>query len=236
MRHSIAVLALGILAVPAWAAMADFDLLSEGFYGESLTYGCITFYDVDEHLSIGPGGTLIIDDASATIPSVPQWQPFFTSPNVLAMTVLRPGPEIGSPRFGEVKMTTGQPETFASVDVLLADWGMPSDYSIILEAFHLGQIVATDIVSLGLEKTRYEQLVISGVSFDTLRLAANGPDPARAYFKGAIDNVVISPEPSSWAFVGLLAGMYVISARRRLRRNLSVGSHRRDSLTRRRVS
>lgn len=187
------VLCCGRLAV---AALSTFDSLPEDMYRPVIVDGGITFYAADAHLSIPYSGTLVVDDASATMPHVPEWQAFFTSPNVLTMTVLCPGPEMGSPRFGEVKMSTGQTENLASIDVFVSDWGMASNFAIVLDAYYMGSLVATDSVPLGLQQTRCETLTVSGVDFDTLRLTASGPDPATAYFMGAIDNVLITPEPS----------------------------------------
>lgn len=193
---------------PTLGAFADFDTLGEGFYGEILTYGGITFYNPDEHLSTGPGGTFAIDDVSAIIPLVPEWASLITSPNCLGMTGYGVGPTGLGSRFGELSMTTGRMQDFARMDIFVSDWGMPDEFAITLEAYLQDRLVAVSTIPLGSQRTRHESLSISGVAFDALRLAATGPDLAKAYFIGAVDNVLIVPEPSLPATL-FLAGLCI---------------------------
>ncbi len=198
---------------PGAGFIASFDTLREGFYREMLVDGGITFFDVNPHLP-GPGPhDFAVDDGSATFPYVPEWAPFFTSPNVLGMTGFRVGPRYDPSRFGEFKMTTWSVENFASVDVFHFDAPQEFGNSIVLEGFLDERLVARDSVLLFEIGPHHDALSISGVNFDTLRLVADGPDPERAYFAGAIDNVVITPEPGTLAL--LLLGALAFTRRRR---------------------
>lgn len=199
-------------ASAARAGFADFDDLAEGFYGDTLTTGGITFFDVDEHLST-EGGELAVDDVSGAYALIPEFVPSFSSPNVLHMTAITLGPGASFSRFGELRMTTGQIASFASLDLFFSVDAVTIGNSIALEAYLGNDLVATDSVLLQDCLFQSDSLSILDVEFDTLRLTASGPGPD-SFFIGAVDNVLIIPEPSSLLLVGL-SSLLVLRRRRR---------------------
>ncbi len=203
----------------AMGGYATFDSLAEGFYEDPLTDGGITFFDVDARRPTG-GNLFAVDDVSVAYSTVPGFVPFFSSPNVLGMTAFGPGPIVGgSAQFGELKMTTGQVENFASVDVFHFEVGdFTFGNSIVLEGFLGGVLVASDSILLPEFSFSHDMLTISDVDFDTLRLAGEGPSSDGIFF-GAIDNVAITPEPSALVLLGLSS--LLVLPRRRSRRQPS---------------
>jgi hypothetical protein len=87
MKRSVngCILAVGIAACclvqgNAHAAVATFDSLSEGFYGQELIDGGIRFFDPDWYIP-GTETEFAIDDASDNLGD----DPFFSSPNGMGM-------------------------------------------------------------------------------------------------------------------------------------------------------
>lgn len=199
-----------VMATPTAAGVATFDTLAEGFYDQLFSDDGITFYDIDCRLPGPYPGDFVIDDASASIPVIPEWSPFFTSPNLLGMLALSPGPEYSPSGFGELRMTTDRVESFASVDVFHSDGPNFINTQIVLEAYVADTLVASDSVLIFDSLTHHDLLTISGAEFETLRLSAEAPD-GPGYFFGAIDNVVITPEPT---VISLLA-LGALSTRRK---------------------
>ena len=78
---------------------------------------------------------------------------------------------------------------------------------IVFEAYLDGELVASDLAYLSADpyESPHDRLVISGVDFDTVRLAGEGPSQD-GYFMGAVDNLLIVPEPGTLTLL-LAAGL-----------------------------
>lgn len=196
------------------AEFASFDALPEGFHGQEVVDGGITFFGVDSHLFF-EGGTFAVDDIRAAAASIPEWGVSFSSPNILSMTAVTLGPYGGASRFGELMMTTGKVENFASIQVYHFDTLAEAGYEIALEAYLNGQLVANDIAPLSEIKgdARMDEMVIEGVTFDVLRLTAQDTgleSDKRPFFAGGIDNVLIIPEPATLLLLAMGAGILAL--------------------------
>lgn len=158
------VVAVMTLSGSVLASLATFDSFEEGFYGTTLVDGGITFFDVDARIGEEPLGTLAIDDVSEAFPLIPEYAPFFSSPNVFGMSAFGLGPATGgSARFGELRMTTGGIENFVSVDVFHLDSErIHVGNSIVLEAFLDGELVGSDAILLTECCHHHDVLSISG--------------------------------------------------------------------------
>ena len=125
-------------------------------------------------------------------------------------------------------MTTGQVEDFATVDVFHFEIGLFGvGNSIFLQAYLGDLLVASDSVFLSTIGIGHDILTISDVNFDTLRLAGEGPNQ-NGIFIGAIDNVVITPEPSALVLLGL-SSLLVLRKRRFCKQTLKSGRWRASS-------
>ncbi len=206
------ILVLGVisslgLANPSLAAVANFDSLTPGFSGSSVTENEITFS------SLIAGFRL--DRPQFLVQSSNQFEPFFSSPNYL--TFGSPNTEnspIGS--FGSMTITPSQVSDSVSLDVLTLNPSFgsdlspfpPIDDSLVLEAFFQGETVAItsllisefdpfDLSGQYLSTT----LSLSGVKFDQLQLYMPRAF-ADATIPLAIDDVTISPVPEPLTILG----------------------------------
>lgn len=195
-----------------YAGFATFDDLKEGFYEGQLIDGGIRFFDGDARILPFPtlGSTLVVEDASLSVPGIDALAPFFSSPNVLGLTLLVPGPHgsIGT-RFGSLRMTTGSSATSGSLDVFFTGDAERANNRIDLEAYLGDRLVAADSVSVLSTEYQHAKLQVSGVLFDTLRVAGTGPDELGAFF-GRIDNVRIVPEPSTLVLFGYVVAVGIV--------------------------
>ncbi len=183
-------------ASSAVASMATFDTLTEGLYGDVLTDGGITFFQPDARSSVAPNA-FAIDDVADVFALFPNELSSFTPPNVLGVGAFGPGSLVGgSAQFGEIRATRGRFETYASVDVFhFAVEGFTIGNSIALEGYRNGVLVVSDSIEILDCCAYHDVLEIGGAEFDTIRLAGYGPFENGVFF-GAIDNVVMVPEPS----------------------------------------
>ncbi|MDJ0598195.1 MAG: PEP-CTERM sorting domain-containing protein [Crocosphaera sp.] len=206
------ILVLGVisslgLATPSLAAVANFDSLTPGFSGSTVTDNDITFS------SLIAGFRL--DRPQFLIQSSNEFEPFFSSPNYLTFGV--PNVEeslIGS--FGSMMITPNEVSDSVSLDVVTLNPSFgssgpflpPSDDSLVLEAFFQGESVATTSVLIS-DFTQFDPagrylsstLSLSGVTFDELQLFT-----PKAFADGviplAIDDVTISPVPEPITILG----------------------------------
>jgi hypothetical protein len=176
--------------------VANFDSFSEGYHGLTITDGGITFTDLDMYWDEGPGGFCVEASTSATM------GPFFSPPNYLTTSGYVPGPIASFGRFGSANILFSGQGSAARMDIFYP-LSEPSNNRLALEAL-LGQnVLATaEMGFLGGSAGQHELLAITGVSFDSLRLRAYGPEDNGAVFIG-IDNVEIVPEPAMLVLLGL---------------------------------
>jgi hypothetical protein len=205
------------LGSPCFAALATFDEMQEGFHGEKLTSGGITFFDPVHFF--GESAPFVAEDVSEVLPTFPGLDEHFSSPNVLGLAGFIEGPTgwlMG--RIEQIKMTTGQVATSARMDVFYDDAPDFAGTEVLLEAMLDGVVIATDsftIAGLDTKRPYWNELTISGAEFDTLRLSAvgglgGGDDNG---FLGSLDNVEIVPAPAT--LLPAVVGAGLLSRRRR---------------------
>lgn len=196
MKHSKGfVLALGLAAWcmlqgTAHAAVATFDSLREGFYGQELIDGGIRFFDPDWYIP-GEQTAFAIDDASGNLGD----DPFFSSPNGLGMGGYSPGPIGGGARFGSMsfELEGGGLGNAASVDLWFNQLDGPN--SVVLAAYFAGELVDSMSVDGPINCCdMHVRLELTGTVFDMLRLFGVGPIQNGAAFM-LIDNVTIQAVP-----------------------------------------
>jgi hypothetical protein len=214
-------LALGLLAwsvahSAAYAAVATFDSLSEGFYGTELIDGGIRFFDPDYYIP-GEQTEFAIDRADENLGG----DPFFSSPNGMAMGGYSPGPIGGGSRFGSVsfELEGGGRGDAASVELWFNQLDGPN--SVILAAYFGGVLVDATAVGGPINCCDvHRHLELSGIVFDSLRLFGVGPANDGAAFM-LVDNVTISgvPLPAGLWLMGSACAA-VAGFMRRGRRNI----------------
>lgn len=198
------------------AALATFDDLAEGFHGNSFTTGGITFFEPVHFF--GEAAPFAVEDASEVLPTFPGLGDHYSSPNVLGLAAVIDGPTGWFlTRIEQIKMTTGRVESYARMDVFYNNSDAYAGAEVILEALLDGQVVATDSFTIagGSRQPAWSELEISGVPFDTLRLAAIGaPGSGEGDgFLGSLDNVEIVPAPGTLV-AAALAGLPLARRRR----------------------
>ncbi|HWC10748.1 MAG TPA: calcium-binding protein [Acidimicrobiales bacterium] len=180
------------LAHPA-EHLATFDSFAEGPLGTEVTDGGITFFALDVHAPgtpnpLPPPHQWLIERADGTLAGMPG----FTAPNALGCCGLQPGPSAAFGRIGEFRMTTGEVETDASMEIFgLA--GSDSGTVVTLEAIRNGVVVATNSATFTRRTfpPQHIHLEIRGVEFDQLRVSS-ADGTAFPFFSGLIDTVRIS--------------------------------------------
>ena len=201
MLKTLIAITTGALAAPTIAqSVADFESLAEGFYGDTIEVGGITFFEPDDRLS--PPGSQIwaIDDGTGVWEINPAMLDFIQG-KTLQINGYSGGPNgYAFLRAGSMRMTTGQIETEASLNVNFVVDDINGSYSsnmLTLQALLGGSLVATDRIQLdvvlGMARSfnfGAATLSISGVEFDELRLVSSGPYQNGAW-QGGIDNVII---------------------------------------------
>ncbi len=119
-------------------------------------------------------------------------------------------------------MTTGQIEDFASVDVFYGRGLVTLGNSIVFEAYLGDDLVASDEDLLSSSGLQHDTLIVRDVQFDTLTLRGEGPEQ-QGIFLGSIDNVRITPEPSTLSTLLLLSILsLVVGYRHRARQDSSL--------------
>jgi hypothetical protein len=194
----------------AYSETANFDDLTEGALGTSFTDGGITFSNNDLRIDDGvsvPPYLFSIDNASGDSRFMDHGA---TSPNVMSTAGFGNGDTAGAGRMGEFWMTAGHDSTFGSLDF----FGDANGNSVTLEAYENGVLVGSDTVTPDLYNVHLYRLSVGGVSFDTLRLTASGPNDNGAAF-GDMDNVHIQGVPEPATMAGLALGALALIKRRK---------------------
>jgi hypothetical protein len=183
--HCVFGLAGGLsLSGAVFGATADFDHFAEGILYGTFEDNGITFYEFDRRLQ-GDPNWFVCEQADGDLGG----DPYFTTPNTLGFGGWVPGPYMAYSRCGEFKMTTGQVETFASLEF----WGGSEvGNGMTLEAYLDGELNGTTIIEFPPYYQHYT-VAISGVQFDTLRLNGWGPAHDGCFF-AVVDHVVIGSD------------------------------------------
>lgn len=191
----------------ALAAVANFDSLTPGFAGSSVTENDITFSNLIAGFRLSRPQFLVQSDN--------QFEPLFSNPNYLTFGI----PDVENTPigfFGSMMITPGQVSDSVSLDVLTVNPSFgsrdsvfpPSNDSLVLEAFFRGKSVATTSVLIT-DFSEFDPagrylsstLSLSGVRFDDLQLYT-----PRAFADGviplAVDDVTISAVPEPLTILG----------------------------------
>jgi hypothetical protein len=226
--HSI-VSMMSIATASTFAAAGGFTGFEdprEGFVGSEFTDGGITFYNLNNDSGLNPDGStyvpgeygtdFIVENATLAINDFPDtlsgshalsWGTSFIAGDNLSINIV-----------STFAMSTGQVETDASFDLLYFENGPWGGITIELLAMMGDDVVNTDSILIsdlgGRDNLLGTQMSVSGVEFDSLVLNARFDDGTSTVFAGLIDNVSITPAPSS---VGVLAiaGTGLIRRRRK---------------------
>ena len=196
----LAVLSLATHSV-ANAAVADFDSLTEGFYGTELIDGGIRFFDPDWYIP-GEHTAIAIDRADENLGD----DPFFSSPNGMGMGGYVPGPNGGGSRFGSLsfELDGGGRGDSASVDVYFNELDAPN--RLVLAAYLGDALVGATSVAGPINCCDvHRRLELSGITFDSLRLFGVGSENDGAAFM-LVDNVTIN------SAVPLPAGLWLLGS------------------------
>ncbi|MDJ0844883.1 PEP-CTERM sorting domain-containing protein [Crocosphaera sp.] len=211
-KFRVSLLLIGVISSlglgnSALAAVANFDSLTPGFAGSSVTEDDITFSNLIAGRRLETPQFLVQSDN--------QFEPLFSNPNYLTFGI----PDVETTPigfFGSMMITPGQVSHSVSLDVLTLNPSFgsrdsvfpPSNDSLVLEAFFQGESVArtsvliTDFSDFG-RGGRYlsSTLSLSGVRFDDLQLYI-----PRAFADGviplAVDDVTISAVPEPLTILG----------------------------------
>jgi hypothetical protein len=195
---------IGLMAVPAVAAIANFDSMSIGFAGSDFVDGGIRFYDmVGTRRGFTIQGPLTFDS------------PAFSSPNVLGVGdgYLTPGILAYAP-VNSYKIALASPglADHASVELWTTLYypGYALGNTITLEAWRQGAVVNSITYAPPSPRDEHHTLSLSGVQFDYLHLVGSGP-AWNGVFYAVLDNVTITPEPASTML--LLTGLAALRRR-----------------------
>lgn len=209
---TLASFALGQLAAHAQQIYtANFDDLTEGTFGTTLTDGGLTFSDLDQNFSgLNPPGTFVIENASGVL-SAP-----FTPPNALGFGGYVPGPGAAFGRFGSCWIDFNGVGSAASLDLFT----IGPFATLSLEAWNGSTMVAS--VSGTFNTTGGVQSLELGLidvaPFDRLEVVSSGPDLSGSGIQGLngasgllFDNVTVTtiPEPTALLLLpqALVAGL-----------------------------
>jgi hypothetical protein len=214
----LAAVGAGGAAGEASGEIATFDSLPEGFHGLSLETGGITFFDPVHFF--GEPAPFAVEDVSVVLPGIPGLGEHFSPPNVLGLAGFIEGPTgwlMG--RIEQIKMTTGEVESYARMDVFYDNNVIFAGTVVTLEAILAGEVVGKDTFTIVGSDPKdppfWNELEIGGVEFDTLRLiavgGAGGPDDNG--FLGSIDNVEMVPGVGT-GVIGVLAVLGLARRRR----------------------
>jgi len=227
MKHStllLQTLTTAAIAGTTLAGIADFESQQEGFAGETFTDGGITFSGLNDVSGVNPDGSsftpgeygrqFIVENATLAMNDFPG---VLGGTNALSFgTSYIAGDNLSINILSSFHMTTGQVESFASMDMLIFENGPWSGITLSLDATLNGVLVASDSYMLsdrgGRDNLVGQSLSIDGVAFDSLQLSARYSDGTYTAFAGLVDNVVITPTPGT---LGLLATGSLLGMRRR---------------------
>lgn len=219
--------AAAVAAGAAMAASADtsrYDDLSEGSKGSTMTYGGVSYRDVNNVGGVFPDGStftpadlgdlLIVEDASWFFLDFPSWG---SSPNTLTFgTSFVPGPNLTVGPLATAWMDMATLSNAATLDMAFYENGPWGGIVFHLDAVRSGAVVASDTLTIsdlgGRDNITTDSLSVSGVEFDSLHLYATfGADFSAPRLM--IDNLDITPVPAP-ATAGLL-GLAAMGLRRR---------------------
>tara|TARA_A100001391_G_scaffold166456_3_gene126575 strand:- start:263 stop:967 length:705 start_codon:yes stop_codon:yes gene_type:complete len=219
--------ALSLLSASALAGgYTGFESLSEGASGPSFTDGGITFFGLNNDSGLNPDGSLfgpgeygsdfIIENATLAINDFPDT---LSGSNALSWGqswAWIPGENLSINIVSTFSMTTNSIETDGSLDLLYFENGPWGGITIELLATLDGEVVNSDSILIsdrgGRDGLIGDRLSVSGVAFDTLSVNARFDDGTSTVFAGLVDNVSITPAPSTLAV--LLAGTAIVRRRR----------------------
>lgn len=217
-------LTAALIASSSLASVADFESAQEGYVGETFTDGGITFSSLNDVAGINPDGSnfvageygrqFIVENATLAINDFPG---VLSGTNALSFGgSFIAGDNLSINILSSFHMSTGQVESFASMDLLFFENGPWSGITLSLDATLDGTLVASDSYMLsdlgGRDNLVGRSLSIDGVAFDSLQVSARYSDGTYTAFAGLVDNVVIIPTPGT---LGLLATGSLLGMRRR---------------------
>lgn len=203
----------------------NFDSLTEGFVGSTLTDGGISFFNLNNDSGVNPDGSnfgpgdygtdFIIENATLAVNDFPA---FLSGPNALSFgTAFVPGDNLSINIVSTFSMSTGSVENAADMDLVYYENGPWGGIELNLYAMLNGSVVGQDSITIsdlgGRDNPTGGHLSISGVNFDTLVFNAEYSNGTSTCFAGIFDNVSIVPAPGAASVLGL-AGM-VLARRRR---------------------
>ena len=176
------------LNVPAFGgAIANFDSLSEGTSGLSITDNGIVFSDFIAGFTIAPPELAILSNDQLTSP--------FSPPNYLSSqgSISEVDTDLGA--FGSMRISTGNLADSVSLDLFTSDSFTQYDSIIVLDAYLDGTLVGSTSKALSeftpTQGVLHQNLSLSGLLFDDLQLYT--PDAfADGVVALGIDNVEIN--------------------------------------------
>jgi len=220
--------ALSMLPVLSTSVLAGgftgFEDPREGFMGDSFSDGGITFFGMNTNSGLNPDGSLfkpgeygtdfIVENATLAINDYPDT---LSGSNALSFgTNYIAGDNLSINIVSNFSMTTNSIETDGSFDLLYFENGPWGGITIELLATLGGEIVNSDSIVIsdlgGRDSLIGDRLSVSGVAFDTLSVNARFDDGTSTVFAGLVDNVSITPAPSTLAV--MLAGTMIVRRRR----------------------
>jgi len=175
------------LNVPAFGAIANFDSLSEGTSGLSITDNGIVFSDFIAGYTMGPPELAILSNDQLTSP--------FSPPNYLSSqgSISEVDTNLGA--FGSMRISTGAQADSVSLDLFTSNSFAQYDSIVVLDAYLDGTLVGSTSKALSeftpTQGVLHHNLSLSGLLFDDLQLYT--PDAfADGVIALGIDNVEMS--------------------------------------------
>lgn len=209
-RCALALLALAPLA-SAVQFTANFDELTEGMFGPTMTSGGIDFYGIDNDL--GGNDQFVIEEATTGALG-----PNFTPPNVLGFVGYVPGSGVSFGRLKGFEFRVGS-AAYEMTRVTLDFWTFllqAGGNTVTLEGWLGTTLVDSQTYMPGTFSIVHVQLSLQDELYDEFRIVCNGPVDNGVLFAN-VDNVVIQaqpvPEPATVGAV--LTGLAMLVARRR---------------------
>ncbi len=196
-----AVSILGNVSVTRADASTDFDSLQEGFLPTEVTVDGISFYDAKVFPNDREFAPFVAENASRYFDENPDLEPFFSRPNVFQISGYITGDGWLITRFYQIYFSTGHIETNADLEFFYKSFGDEFlGTTVALQGLMRGEVVVEDsfVITVDSKAVQHEQLAISGVPFDEMRLICR---QGAWGILGSIDNLVISNQSPSDLFV-----------------------------------
>jgi hypothetical protein len=204
----VAALAASIVAT-AGASVANFDGMTEGTFGLSITDGGITFSNLDQYFGTGPHDNFTIEDASGDLTG----QAGFTSPNTMGFGGWSPGPGAAFTRLGAFDFSNGASAQTAGFDIY--SFANDPNMTITLQGLLNGNVVNSSVITVPSTFTiQHTRIDLPTGNYNGFHVVSAGPTNQGATFV-LLDNVSVTPvpEPASMAVLGL--GALLIRRRRK---------------------